>query len=140
MFFTRSRPPAVAATDSSAKEILDLLKAQQTSMATPPLLGAKNVNALVIAGVIGAVAFLWTSVNDAPKQNALLSTQVAEIRTTTLETKTAIASLSLKFDSLQKDGADTKAAVQKNAAQIDALNERVTANTNRISQLEQDTR
>ncbi len=126
--------------------ILELLKAQQVKPTTDgnSLYSFKNLNALAIAAIIGLGAFIWTGVTEQPQKNAdqfsALQTSSAEIRTTALETKTAVVSLSAKFDAIQRDQSETKSKVDKNTAQIDALDQTVKATSERLSQLERDTR
>lgn len=104
----------------------------------------KNLNALAIAAVIGVSAFLWNGVTTQPvksgEQFALIQTQNAETRSTLIEVKTAVAGLNSKFDSLQRDNAETRSGVDKNTAEIDSLKKNVMANTDRITQMERDTR
>lgn len=126
--------------------ILDALRAikEKPSTDTNGLYSMKNLNALAIAAIIGLGAFIWTGVTEAPQKNAdqfaALQTQSAEIRTTAMETKTAVVALSAKFDSIQKDQSETKSKVDQNTAQIDSLTQQVKATSERIGQLERDTR
>ena len=133
------------ATDLAVAELLK--KQQETAKSATDgnsLYSFKNLNALAIAAIIGLGAFIWTGVTEQPQKNAdqfsALQTSSAEIRTTALETKTAVVSLNAKFDSIQRDQSETKSKVDKNAAQIDALEAGVKANSERLSQLERDTR
>lgn len=128
--------------------ILDMLKAQREQAAPTTthtgLYSFKNLNALAIAAIIGLGAFIWTGVTEQPQKNAdqfaALQTQSAEIRTTALETKTAVVSLNGKFDAIQRDQSETRAKVDKNSAQIDALAQTVQTTAERLGQLERDTR
>jgi hypothetical protein len=139
-------PPAD--NNETVKAILDVLKSQNDARATNTsqsnLLSSKNINALVIAAIIGAVAFMWNGVTEQPAKNAdqfaAIQSQNAEIRTTVLELKSGFVILNGKFDAQQKDTAEVRSKVDTNAAQIEALVTNVKANSDRISQLEKDTR
>jgi len=137
-----SRKPTQA--DLAILEAVKALKAPEPTPKSEGLYTPKTLNSLAIAAIIGLGAFIWSGVTEAPQKNAdqfaALQTQSAEIRTTAMETKTAVVALSLKFDAIQKDASDTKSKVDKNSAQIDALGQQVKANTDRLQQLERDTR
>jgi uncharacterized protein HemX len=139
-----SRKPTQA--DLAILEVVKTLKEQNQKPATDgnSLYSFKNLNALAIAAIIGLGAFIWTGVTEQPQKNAdqfsSLQTSSAEIRTTAMETKTAVVALNNKFDAIQRDASETKSKVDKNAAQIDALEQGVKANSERLSQLERDTR
>lgn len=138
-----SRKPTQA--DLAILEAVKALKEQPKTTPEPThLYSFKNLNALAIAAIIGLGAFIWTGVTEAPQKNAdqfaALATSTAEIRTTAMETKTAVVALNAKFDSIQKDQSETKSAVDKNAAQIESVTQQVKANAERIGQLERDTR
>ncbi len=137
-----SRKPTQA--DMAILEAVKALKEQKPTSDTTGLYSFKNLDTLAIAAIIGLGAFIWTGVTEAPQKNAdqfaALATASAEIRTTAMETKTAVVALNAKFDSIQKDQSEVKAKVDKNAAQIESVIAQVKENADRIGQLERDTR
>lgn len=122
-------------TDSDIKQLADAIKAQ-TSTHNSHLLSPKNVNILVIAGIIGAFTLMWTNMTEEPKkvqdQFAMILSQNTEIKTTVLQTKTTVTDLSAKVDVMQRDQANQAGLINKNEAQIDALNDKIDSIEDRI--------
>ena len=137
------RKPAVVESPTTQK-ILELLEKQQVSISSTPtgfgLLSGKNLNALVIAAIIGITAFIWNQVTEQPSKNAEQSSQIAEIRTTVLGLKNDFADIKSSLADNKKDTASIKSQVDTTAAEIDALKRNVQTDSDRITQLEKDTR
>lgn len=142
----RRRPNA---TEVAINRLIELQQQQKpdpvpVTVENNSLYSYKNLNALAIAAVIGVAAFLWNGVTSQPvksgEQFALIQTQNAETRSTLIEVKTAVGGLNQKLDALQRDNAETRSGVDKNTAEIDGLKKQVTANSDRITQMERDTR
>ncbi len=128
MFWRKQPQP-----DQNLTQIVELLKQQQLTPQHSSLLSAKNINALVIAGVIGAFAFLWTNVASAPEQFSAIASQTAEIRTTVVSMKNDFADFRQTLG-LVKSQTDTI------RAEIEALKKDVKSVSDRLTQLERDTR
>lgn len=92
----------------------------------------KNINYLVL-GVLTAVgALVWNTVVTAPSNFGQLSQQNAEIRTTMIEMKTSLTSLTTKFDDSQKVTSDQSARLStlesqtaNNREELEKLNARL---------------
>lgn len=104
--------------------IIELLK-DRSSTKSESLLSPKTLSSLVIAAIIGGVAFLFSSVVDQPKTTASIQVQNTEIKGLLTDMKSNLSAMGVKIDGVMRDTSEVRSTSARNTAQIEALEDRV---------------